>query len=141
MQLRVDFTAEAEVLFSVFAARHELTYRVLEDQEAAKAGIELLWTFPVQPGLTRAIVLGLQNGDELTFGVDGFWSFFFPFPAVQQEFASILDAWISRRARVVRYRWLGGRTLDLLTEDGWKSVYYANTWPWRGRPVSITMND
>jgi len=69
-----DYSEEAAALFARFAERHRLIYSVEPD-----APIEVLWEFPEQQGLSFPVTLGLQNGDELNFGVADFWSSFFPF--------------------------------------------------------------
>jgi hypothetical protein len=61
-----NYTTEATVLFQQFAERHTLTYMPVD------APIEVLWKFPIQPKLTLPVSLGLQNRDELNFGVPGF---------------------------------------------------------------------
>lgn len=62
-----DYTQEATALFAHFAERHRLAHIVEPD-----APIEMLWEFPEQRGLSLPITLGLQNGDELNFGVVDF---------------------------------------------------------------------
>ena len=87
---RRDYTAEAEALFGRFAERHGLSYDV-----ETGVPMEVCWTFPVQPKLSMPLTLGLQNCDELNFGVSDFWSYFFPFQNVADEFERILDAWVA----------------------------------------------
>lgn len=70
---RTDYTTQAKALFGRFAERHGLSYAISPD-----APVEVLWTFPEQPKLSMPITLGLQNLDELNFGVSDFWSYFFP---------------------------------------------------------------
>lgn len=88
---RADHTAEAEALFRRFAERHGLAYE-------AETGVptEVCWTFPEQPKLSMPLTLGLQNCDELNFGVSDFWSYFFPFEDVAEEFERAIDAWVMR---------------------------------------------
>ena len=112
-----DYTADAKALFNSFAQRHRLTYAVDND-----APVEVLWHFPAQARLSHPIWLGLQNTDELNFGVGSFYTDLFPFPDVAERFASILDAWVEGQARVVRTSpW----TLALQTQesDGWQTAY------------------
>jgi hypothetical protein len=116
----MDYTQEAEALFARFADRHGLNHEVDAD-----VPMEVCWTFPVQEKLTHPITLGLQNGDELNFGVSDFWSFFFPFETVSGRFESILDAWVIGEARVA-VTGPFGRVLQLLEGDRWTSVYRAN---------------
>lgn len=118
---------EATELFERFAARHELIYRV-EDQPE----VHLLWTFPVQPKLALEVTLGLQNLDELNFGVERFWCYFFPFEQVAERFEAILDAWVKGRARIgVVGQW--GRLLQLHENDAWQIAYSASVFfpSWR----------
>jgi hypothetical protein len=115
-----DYTREAEALFTRFAERHDLTYEV-----AADAPVEACWTFPEQEKLFLPITLGLQNGDELNFGVSDFWSYFFPFEQVADRFESILDAWVVGDARIAILRGRG-RLLQVREESGWESVYGAS---------------
>jgi hypothetical protein len=115
----IDYSEEATALFYQFAERHRLTYSVQPD-----APIEVLWQFPAQDGLSLPITLGLQNGDELNFGVAEFWSFF-PFEGSASTFETALDAWVAGDARIVRVA-LGGRALQLLDCGRWKTIYRAN---------------
>lgn len=115
-----DYTNEATKLFTRFAERHDLCYDM--DTEAP---IELLWTFPVQEGLTFPITLGLQNGDEINFGVSDFWSYFFPFEDTAQQVERVLDAWMIGEARIaITGPW--GRVLQLWDHGRWTTVYRAN---------------
>jgi hypothetical protein len=114
------YIEKAEALFSRFAERHRLGYEATKDEP-----IEVLWTFPPQDGLKLPITLGLQNGDELNFGVSDFWSYFFPYEKVADQFERILDAWMVGDARVaITGPW--GRVLQVREGRGWKSVYAAN---------------
>ncbi|WP_156340206.1 hypothetical protein [Sphingomonas sp. Leaf17] len=116
----IDHSEEATALFTRFAERHRLVYTVVPD-----APIEVLWEFPEQDGLSFPITLGLQNGDELNFGVADFWSNFFPFEKSALTFERALDAWVAGDARIVRVA-LGGRALQLLDTGQWTTVYRAN---------------
>lgn len=115
-----DYTREAEALFTRFAERHQLSYEIEHD-----APVELLWTFPVQVRLAFPIILGLQNCDELNFGVSDFWSYFFPFEKAAAQFERILDAWVTGEARVA-VTGSRGRVLQLWEKGRWRSVYGAN---------------
>ena len=116
----MDYTEEAVALFARFVERHGLLYEVDES-----APVEVLWNFPVQEKLTLPITLGLQNGDELNFGVSDFWSYFFPFPKVVARFEQAIDAWLVGDARVaVTGPW--GRVLQIWQDDQWQFVYGAN---------------
>jgi hypothetical protein len=131
-----DFTMEAEALFQRFAERHGLRYNVQPD-----APIEVLWDFPEQPKLSLPLSLGLQNGDELNFGVADFWSYFFPFPTVAEHFENILDAWVEGSARVgITGRY--SRILQVRKDDVWETVYRAGgcIWPFRGKPRAFITN-
>ena len=121
-----DYTAEAAALFTRFAERHTLTYEIVP-----QAPIELLWRFPPQQRLSVPVTLGLQNEDELNFGLPGLWATIFPFPAVSADFERIIDAWVEGRARLVRVGWLRTR-LELNDNGGWRIVYRAfgaGGWP------------
>jgi hypothetical protein len=114
-----DYTKEAIKLFERFAAKHQLVYEI-EDQTE----VDLLWSFRVQAKLSRPIMLGLQNGDELNFGVERFWSYFFPFEDVAQRFELILDSWVEGRARIGIVG-MGGRILQHKENDIWQIAYSA----------------
>ncbi|MBB5987193.1 hypothetical protein HNP60_003167 [Sphingobium sp. B1D3A] len=114
-----DCSEEATALFTRFAERHRLTYSVETD-----VPIEVLWRFPIQNGLSLPITLGLQNCDELNFGVEHFWSFF-PFEESASFFEDVLDAWVAGQARIVPIA-LGGRALQRLDGGRWKTIYRAN---------------
>jgi hypothetical protein len=133
--VRRDYTAEASALFARFAERHSLHFEIDHD-----APIELLWTFPVQPGLLRPLTLGLQNRDELNFGVEDFWSYFFPFQKAAARFEQIIDAWLKSQARIL-VTGRRGRVLELLEDGEWVAVYRANRiLPFKGLPRAILSN-
>jgi len=114
-----DYSDEATTLFTRFAERHRLAYTVETD-----ARIEVLWRFPIQNGLSLPITLGLQNIDELNFGVEQFWSFF-PIDGSAYTFERALDAWVAGDARIVRVAF-GGRALQILDSGRWTTIYRAN---------------
>ncbi len=130
------YTAKAKALFQRFAERHELTYDVETD-----VLMEVCWTFPEQPKLVLPLTLGLQNCDELNFGVSDFWSYFFPFEDVADKFERILDAWVAGNARVAIMRGRG-RLLQVREGDDWKAVYGANgcLFPFRRWPRGFVQN-
>jgi hypothetical protein len=133
--VNADRTAKAERLFQEFAKRHGLRF-----EPDAEAPIEVCWTFPVQPGLSIPITLGLQNLDELNFGVGEFWSYFFPFDDVAARFEELIDAWTEGDARVA----MTGRSSGWLQiRDGasWKTVYSANPSLFRRRPKAFLINE
>ena len=131
-----DFTEKAQALFQRFAARHGLQYSVTPD-----APIEVMWEFPEQPKLSLPIILGLQNLDELNFGVSDFWSYFFPFPDVVEDFEAILDAWVVGDARVGK---TGSRSriLQMRKNDLWETVYGAGgcIFPFYRKPRDFIIN-
>jgi len=100
-----------------------------------EAPVEVLWEFPIQTGLSLPLTLGLQNNDELNFGVPGFWSYFFPFPRIAEEFESCLDAWLMGQARIVRRRRFAriasSSILEVRKDSEWKTVYrdFGGDWP------------
>ncbi len=87
--------------------------------------MDILWTFPAQSRLPFALTLGLQNGDELNFGVEDFWSYFFPFDKVAEQFENLLDAWISGEARIAMFTAETGQ-LQIRKQNKWETVYRAN---------------
>jgi hypothetical protein len=121
-------------LFSRFAERHGLAY------SPVNAPVEVLWEFPVQNGLTLPLTLGLQNNDELNFGVPGFWSFFFPFSAVHTAFNDAIDAWVEGRARIINRGWWRGRSLEVLSESDWTSIYRAHMLTRWGHATKVIQN-
>ncbi|MEI9927881.1 MAG: hypothetical protein WDN44_09450 [Sphingomonas sp.] len=124
-------------MFRRFADRHGLAC-----EAAIGEPMEVCWTFPQQPKLSMSLVLGLQNSDELNFGVSDFWSFFFPFEDVAENFEHILDAWVVGDARVAR---TGFRSRLLQVREGsrWKTVYGANgcLFPFRWTPFGLVRNE
>jgi hypothetical protein len=133
---RKDHIAEAEAMFRRFAERHGLDYEVETD-----APIDVIWTFPEQAKLSLPLTLGLQNGDELNFGVADFWSYFFPFESAAEKFERVLDAWVAGDARVAIMRGRG-RLLEIREGDHWKAVYGANgcLFPFRRWPRGFVQN-
>jgi len=129
-------TAKAEALFRDFAERHGFRFDVVPD-----VPMEVCWTFPIQSGLPLPITLGLQNLDELNFGVGDFWSYFFRFDDVAARFDEIIDAWVAGDARVAI---TGSRTRLLQLREGevWKTTYGANgLCPFGRRPRAFLMNE
>ena len=131
-----DYTKEADALFKRFANRHELQYSVTPD-----APIEVMWEFPEQPKLSLPIILGLQNLDELNFGVSDFWSYFFPFPDVAEHFESILDAWVKGEARMGTTG-RHSRILQVRKDELWETVYSAGgcLYPFQRKPRNFISN-
>jgi hypothetical protein len=125
----VDHTNEATALFGRFARRHGLDHLEID------APVEVLWEFPIQRGLSLPLTLGLQNRDELNFGVPGFWSYFFPFSRIAEEFESCLDAWLIGEARIVRRRRFlqvaSSSILEVRKDSEWKIVcrHFGGDWP------------
>ncbi len=85
----------------------------------------ILWEFLKQDGLSRPIVIALSNFDELNFGVADFWSYFFPFEDVQEQFRVILTLWMQGNARIAVYR-RRMRRLEVKCGSDWHHVYEAN---------------
>jgi hypothetical protein len=115
-----DYTCEAEALFNRFANKHGLIYEV-----ETGVPMDVCWKFPAQPKLSMPLTLGLQNSDELNFGVWDLWSYFFPFEKVSQNFERILDAWVAGDARVLVLRGRA-RLLQVRERENWKTVYRAD---------------
>ena len=115
-----DCTQDAKALFARFAQRHGLQFDV-----DASAPVEVLWRFPEQEKLSHAIILGLQNGDELNFGVGEFWSYYFPFDEKWKDFEAAIDAWIAGDARITPASpWT--YALQVRQDRGWSTVYSAS---------------
>lgn len=131
-----DFTMEAKALFARFAAKHELDYKVLE------APIEVLWEFPTQAKLRHRIVLGLQNNDELNFGVGPFWSYLFPYSDKHSEFENLINKWVEGEARIVPRPGLIFQTIELQLwcDGGWTNAYSAGSLTWRKPSTAILTN-
>ena len=131
-----DCTDDAVALFSRFVARHSLTYEI-----QIEAPVEAMWTVPAQRGLSLRLTLGLQNCDELNFGVEKFWSYFFPFDEVAERFEDILEKWVAGDARVgITGR--RGRILQIRSGEEWATVYKADTLPFfTPKPKSFIYND
>lgn len=131
-----DYTEEAERLFQRFAVNHGFSYEIETD-----VPIEVCWTFPAQDGLHLPITLGLQNSDELNFGVSDFWSYFFPFEDVAEEFERVINAWVAGDARIA-VTGFRSRLLQVRMGGKWKTVYGANgcLFPFRLRPFRFITN-
>jgi hypothetical protein len=123
------YAGAATELFGRFARRHGLDHLEID------APIEILWEFPIQKGLSFPLKLGLQNRDELNFGVPGFWSYFFLFPRKVEQFESCLDAWLMGQARIVRRRRFAriasSSILEVRKNGEWETVYtaFGGDWP------------
>jgi hypothetical protein len=134
--MALDFTEQVAALFTRFADRYGLRYTTID------APVELLWEFPIQPKLSHLIVLGLQNNDELNFGVGDFWSYFFPFEEKQIEFEKIIDKWVEGAARIVPKPGIliQGQELQTLENGAWNTAYAARSLSWRKCPSAILTN-
>jgi hypothetical protein len=132
---RVDYAREAIALFTRFSQRHGLSYAVKEEAVLDQAGVDVWWEFPVQNKLCWPITLMLQNFDELSFGVPGFWSYLFPFSSVADKFESYIDAWVAGEARIVRrpgrWRITSISDLEIFSGGKWTRVYSGggDAWP------------
>lgn len=104
--------------------------------------MEVCWTFPQQPKLSLPITLGLQNVDELNFGVSDFWSYFFPLENAAKRFEDAIDAWVRGDARIL-VTGFRSRLLQVRRGSGWQSIYGANgcLFPFRWAPFRIVMNE
>ncbi|WP_260482449.1 hypothetical protein [Sphingomicrobium flavum] len=107
-----------------FAKLHTLNYEFTHEDGA------YVWRFAVQPGLVREMQFALSNGDELSFGVADFWSYFFPAPAINDHFFDIVSAWMAGEARIAIFPGRR-RRLDIRKNEQWVPVYNANgcLWP------------
>ena len=131
-----DFTVEATALFARFATTHGLNHAMVD------APVEVLWEFPVQAKLSHRIVLGLQNNDELNFGVGNFWSYFFPFADKESEFEYLINSWIEGKARIVPKPGLIVQRFELqvLERDGWRVAYDAGSLSLQKPPLVVLAN-
>ncbi len=111
-----EFYDKAIVLFERLAARHQLIYNIEVEPE-----VDILWTFPAQTKLALPITLCLQ-GDELNFGVERFWSYYFPYEKVAQHFETTINNWVNGDARLAIFG-KNGRLLQVCEETNWKTVY------------------
>ena len=118
-----DRLAEAEAMFVAIAERRGVAITRVDnphvDLEIRIDGDEGLAVLPV--------TLGLQNSDELTFGVGEFWASFFPFDAVKGLFEKAVEGWFTGQTRFV-YFWRGGRLVRIdmqvrLKDGSWQKVY------------------
>jgi hypothetical protein len=101
----------------------------------------VLWTFPAQENLTYPVVLGLQNEDELNFGVGEFWSYFFPYPEVAAEFEALLEAWAQGRARIDSVNGRRAIALQVLSDGEWRTRYRCpRERAMRGKPFTLISN-
>ena len=85
------------------------------------------------------MTLGLQNNDELNFGVPGFWSYLFPFSNVAVKFEGMLDAWVEGRARMAR-RGLTSRFQVPAGDGSWSTLYTARGHLEWNHPAAIIQN-
>ena len=113
-----------------------LSYAITKD-----APVEVLWTFPEQPKLSMPITLGLQNSDELNFGVSDLWSYFFPLDAVADKFEHAIDSWVYGQARIA-VGLGGGRKLQVREGAKWATIYGAHgcLLPLPFKPVRFELN-
>src|SRR5262249_50018746 len=115
-----DHTADAEVLFRDFARRHSFTIERIN-----QPNVELLMKVPQQEGLSFELTLGLQNGDELNIGFDGFWSHFFPYEGARHLVESALDGIASGECRLAIHRQFGSvirRVLEQRSNGSWRAI-------------------
>jgi hypothetical protein len=118
---RKDFTAEAEALF-----REVIQESGLRHEPDLEAPVEVLWHLPVQEKLSVEMYLGLQNADELNLGVGPFWSCFFPFESVQENFRRLALGFIHGHCRVAEWKRFGvlcKRTLEEPDANTWRTAY------------------
>ena len=81
-----------------------------------------MWNVPRQNGLSLPLTVGLQNNDEINLGIEEFWSYFFPYDGVAEQFEKVLDKWVSGDARLLAVGWRG-RVLQIREGNSWKTVY------------------
>jgi hypothetical protein len=116
MPYQSEFHNKAITLFERFADRHELIYNVEAELE-----VDVLWTFPVQSKLALPVTLCLR-GDELNFGVEKFWSYYFPFEQAAERFDQTLNMWIKGDARIAIVG-KTGRLLQVSEGSSWRTIY------------------
>ncbi len=123
-----DFTAEAEAIFRRIAAHQKLN--IARESETPDEVMFLLSS--IDPS-HQAVTLGLQNGDELCFGVDGFRSYFFPFGEIKGVFEKAVAGWFTGQTRLAYY-WRGKRLVKIylqvkLKNGKWQRIYTEyKTW-------------
>lgn len=79
----------------------------------------------------------------MNFGVENFWSYFFPFPDVEKKFEELIDAWVEGRARIVPKAGLLRQVLELQVLEGsgqWKGAYGAASLSFKKRSPFILQN-
>lgn len=97
-----DYSPEAKELYTSFTSRHGLTFR----EEKNEYGDEFI-IVPKQSNLSFEITLGLTGDDEANIGIEGFWSYIFPFPEKTDFLNQTLDGLIEGRYRVIEYAQFG----------------------------------
>ena len=139
----LDNTSDAERLFRNFAARHAFTIEKLDEPH-----VELQMRVPEQPGLSFELTLGLQNGDELNIGFEGFWSYFFPFEKRAAQVDRILDGIVTGECRLAIRRQFGRivkHVLEQRNNGRWEVAYTALDTllyiPFVGTDTSYRYND
>ena len=106
----------------------------LELKKNLAASVELSIDIPVQPGLTYAVHLNLQNGDELHFGVGNFWLEWFPCtdPSRVEAYIDAVSGYLSGRYRILEhYRGKKCTKAELqkpLESGGWTTIGQTSYW-------------
>ncbi|MDX2237234.1 MAG: hypothetical protein NW203_06685 [Hyphomonadaceae bacterium] len=136
-----DHAADAEALFRAFAARNSLTIRKIDDPN-----VELVMEIPRQAGLSFDLTVGLQNGDELNIGFEGFWSYFFPFDQKRELVSLLLDGIVSGESRLAVHTQFGfvvKRVLERYADEDWEPIYHALGYgvPFMATKVAYVSND
>lgn len=116
-----EYTQEALDMFHAIAKEHGCAIDVQLEKP-----VEVLCELS-RTDSPNNVVLGLQNGDELNFGVHDFWSFFFPYNDVKSLFRSAVSGWFHGRSRLV-YFFRGNRLLKIelqvkMKDGGWQRIY------------------
>ena len=113
--------AEAEAMFKAIATRQGLRLIAVDNPH-----VELEMQVPGEAE-ALPVTLGLQNGDELNFGVGPFWSSFFPFASVRGVFEKAAEGRFTGQTRLVEH-WRGRRLVRIdmqvrLKDGTWQRIY------------------
>ena len=132
--LRIARSAFAEI-----AARFPHLHMV----EDVDAPVELSITIPVQPGVQHQVQLGLQNSDELHFGVSHFWLEWFPCSKQSRvsDYVEAVSGYLSGTYRILEFH-TGARCVKALLQapvaGSWRTVgSWHNLWAVLPRKRSV----
>lgn len=125
---RPDTLRIAEQAFEEIAARFPHLHMVRDEE----AGVELIITLPVQPGLRQRVSLYLANNDELNMVVDHFWLEWFPCtdPTKVEAYIEAVSGYLSGRYRILEH-YRGKKCvkaeLQAPSVTGWETISTSST--------------